>query len=77
MQNDPIVDAVHRIRESLAGQFDFNVRAVFADMRTREPLVGSRLMRPKPSPNKPMLPSNGPGSSGLPSSTPTTGERGN
>jgi len=56
MQNDPIVDAIHRLRESLAREFDFNVSAIFADMRTREALVGGRLISPIANPDTPTRP---------------------
>lgn len=52
MLNDPIVDAVHRARESLAQRFNYDVKAIFADMRTRETQVGDRLVLLKKSPNK-------------------------
>ncbi len=52
MLNDPIVDAVHQIRESIARSFNYDVKAIFADMRTRETQVGNRLVLPKKSPNK-------------------------
>jgi len=43
MLNDPIVHAVHQIRESIARSFNYDVKAIFADMRTRETHVGNRL----------------------------------
>ena len=52
MLNDPIVDDIHRIRESLARRFNYDVKAIFADMRTREPQVGDRLALLDKSPNK-------------------------
>ena len=44
MWEDPIVAEVHRIREQLAAQFDFDVHAMFADMRKRQAALGSRLV---------------------------------
>jgi hypothetical protein len=44
MWEDPIVAEVHRIREQLAAQFDFDVKAMFADMRKRQAALGSRLV---------------------------------
>lgn len=44
MWEDPIVAEVHRIREQLAGQFNFDVKAMFADMRKRQTALGSRLV---------------------------------
>ena len=44
MWEDPIVAEVHRIREDLAARFDFDVAAMFADMRTRQTALGPRLV---------------------------------
>ena len=44
MWEDPIVAEVHRIREQLAARFDFDVHAMFADMRKRQAALGSRLV---------------------------------
>lgn len=45
MWEDPIVSEVRRIREELAAQFDFDVGAIFEDMRKRQATLGSRLIR--------------------------------
>ncbi len=45
MWEDPIVAEVRRVREELAGRFDFEVGAIFADMRKRQAALGSRLVR--------------------------------
>jgi len=47
MWEDPIVAEVHRIREQLAAKFNFDVEAIFADIRKRQELLGSRLVRQK------------------------------
>ena len=44
MWEDPIVAEVHRIREELAARFDFDIHAMFADMRERQKALGSRLV---------------------------------
>lgn len=44
---DPIVAEVQRTREELAAKFDFNVSAIFADMRSRQSAAGDRLVRLK------------------------------
>jgi len=44
MWEDPIVAEVHRIRKELAAQFNFDVAAMFADMRKRQIALGSRLV---------------------------------
>jgi hypothetical protein len=43
MRNDPIVDEVHKVRERLAASFNFDIAAIFADMRSRESTAGDRL----------------------------------
>ena len=47
MWEDPIVAEVHRIREQLAAKFNFDVKAMFADMRKRQEALGSRLVSRK------------------------------
>jgi len=44
MWEDPIVAEVDRIRKELAAQFDFDVHAMFADMRKRQGALGTRLV---------------------------------
>jgi hypothetical protein len=44
MWEDPIVAEVHRIRAELAARFDFDVTAMFADMRERQAALGPRLV---------------------------------
>ena len=44
---DPIVADVRRIREDLSAKFDFELRAIFADIRARQLSVGDRLLRLK------------------------------
>ena len=45
--NDPIVEEVHRIREKLAAEFGFDVKAIFADLRKRQVSLGGRLVPQK------------------------------
>jgi hypothetical protein len=45
MGEDPIVSEVRRIREQLARKFNFDLHAIFADLRERQTSVGSRLVR--------------------------------
>ena len=45
MWEDLIVSEVRRIREELAAQFNFDVGAIFEDMRKRQATLGSRLIR--------------------------------
>jgi hypothetical protein len=44
MWEDPIVAEVHRIREQLAAKLNYDVAAIFADMRKRQEALGSRLV---------------------------------
>lgn len=55
MWEDPVVAEVHRVREKMAADCDFDVAAFFADLRKRQASLGSRLVPQKP-PNKPLLP---------------------
>lgn len=36
MNDDPIVEEVRRVRDKLARQFDYDIHAIFADLRARE-----------------------------------------
>jgi hypothetical protein len=47
MWEDPIVAEVHRIREKLAAEYNFDVKAIFADLRKRQTSLGSRLVPQK------------------------------
>ena len=47
MWEDPIVAEVHRIREKLAAEYNFDVTAFFADLRKRQAALGGRLVHPK------------------------------
>ena len=73
MINDPIVKETHAIRERLGADFGFDVMRIFADMRTREHLLGDRLKNRQKSPNKPMHPSGGSAVSEMDTSTPAAG----
>jgi hypothetical protein len=42
---DPIVAEVRRNRGALAAKFDFDVHAIFADLRARQESAGERLVR--------------------------------
>jgi hypothetical protein len=47
MWEDPIVAEVHRIREKLAAEFNFDIKAMFADIRKRQEALGDQLVRVK------------------------------
>jgi len=36
MINDPIVEEVRRVRDKLARQYNYDIHAIFAELRTRE-----------------------------------------
>jgi len=44
MYDDPIVNEVRKTRERLAKEFDFDVHAIFADLRKRQAQLGNRLV---------------------------------
>ena len=61
--DDPIVAEVRDIREQLCAKFDFDLKAIFADIRRRQAEHGSQLVRQeaeersdetRPSPDKPV-----------------------
>jgi hypothetical protein len=47
MWEDPIVAEVRRIREQLSERFDYDVKAIFADLRKRQAALGPRLVSRK------------------------------
>jgi hypothetical protein len=47
MWEDPIVQEVRREPEKLCEQFNFDVDAIFEDLRKRQSALGERLIRPK------------------------------
>jgi hypothetical protein len=44
---DPIVAEVRRIREELSAKFNFDLDAIFADIRSRQERAGDRVIRLK------------------------------
>ena len=55
MLEDPVVAEVHRVREQMAADCNFDIAAFFADLRKRQASLGARLVTQK-SPNKPLQP---------------------
>ncbi len=47
MWEDPIVAEVHRAREKLAADCNFDIKAFFADVRKRQASLGGRLVPQK------------------------------
>jgi len=59
MEKDPILDKLHRVREEYAARFDFDLKAMFRDLKARQErgefAVVHRSPRPprvKPMPKK-------------------------
>ena len=54
MKADPIIEEVRRIREEYAKRFDYDLRAIAADLRKREQRHPERLVSfpPKPARGK-------------------------
>jgi hypothetical protein len=47
MRQDPIVEEIHQTRRELAARFNFDVKAIFADLRERQASLGDRLVMQK------------------------------
>ena len=47
MWEDPIVAEVHRTREKLAAEYNFDVTAFFVGLRKRQAALGGRLVHQK------------------------------
>jgi len=45
MYKDPIVEEVRKTRERLAEKLNFDVAAIFEDLRSRQGTLGKRLVR--------------------------------
>lgn len=44
MWEDPSVAEIHRTREKLAAEYNYDIAAFFADLRKRQAALGSRLV---------------------------------
>ena len=75
MIDDPIVASVRRVREKLASAFNYDVHAIFADLRERESKLGDRLVCEPHTKrtNKALHPSGGGTASSSGQSTPAAG----
>ena len=47
MWEDPIVAEVHRAREKLAAECNFDIKAFFAGLRKRQASLGDKLVSPR------------------------------
>jgi hypothetical protein len=52
MQSDPIVEETRRVRREYAQQFDFDLRAIAADLRKYEQRHPERLVSFSPKPSR-------------------------
>lgn len=57
MWEDPIVAEVHRIREQIAAEHNYDLNSFFADLQKRQEALGSRLVRVKKQPTQSQKPS--------------------
>lgn len=48
MTNDPIVEEIHRIREEYAASFDFDIDAIFADLKAKQTKSKRKVVRLEP-----------------------------
>jgi hypothetical protein len=56
MWEDPIVAEVHRAREKLAAESNFDVKTFFEGLRKRQDALGTKLVRPRQKPNQSLQP---------------------
>lgn len=56
MHEDPIVAEVRKIREQLASQFNYDIHAIFEDLRRHQSQYGARLIRQPPRRANTVLP---------------------
>lgn len=47
MWEDPIVEEIRRAQEALSARFNFDVKAIFADIRSRQTESGKKLVNRK------------------------------
>jgi len=51
--NDPIVDEVRRVRDAHAARFNYDLDAIFRDIKEQEKKSGRKFVSFTPSENKP------------------------
>ena len=62
MWNDPIVEEIHRIREEHAARFNYDLDAIFKDLRESEQRSGRETVSLAPRPYRSPTPDDQPGS---------------
>jgi hypothetical protein len=50
MKNDPIVTEIREVRQKLAAQFNYDLKAIFDDARKRQALSGHEVITLNPHP---------------------------
>lgn len=50
MRNDPIIEEIHKVRHEYAKKFDFDLDAMFADLKIKEKESGRYRVVRKPKP---------------------------
>lgn len=60
--NDPIVDEVRKVRDAYAARFNYDLDAIFRDIKEREAKSGLTFVAPPPGPSikDPSLSATGP-----------------
>ncbi len=53
MLNDPIVDEIHRLREAYAAQFNYDLQAIYRDLKEKEKASGRTFVHLPPKPAEP------------------------
>jgi hypothetical protein len=54
MREDPIVEEVRKVRQAHASQFNFDLRAIYEDLKNHEKASGKTFVRLAPRPAKPL-----------------------
>jgi hypothetical protein len=52
MHNDPIVEEVRKIRDAHAAKFNYDLDAIFQDLKAKEQASGRQFVRYPPRPTK-------------------------
>lgn len=52
MRNDPIVAEVRKVREAHAAKFNFDLRAIYRDLKSKERASGRKYVRFQPRPSR-------------------------
>ena len=55
MQKDPIVEEIRKFRDEYAGQFSYDLHAIYQDLRKKQGQAGRRVISLSPKPVKPGL----------------------